>query len=147
MQTQRHAAGRAKFAPTISLVAKKDGQHVFPTESEEKKGLLISHQTGTTMLTLLPQINASTAYIKFITKSHPIIERVATFLARQCHGSGRKSDRAAMIAIGPNSGWTADNMMRRGYVKGICQGSYERKKVKSASKYLNHLVDYYMRES
>ena len=92
---------------------------VFPAESEEKKGLLISHHTGTTMLMLLPHINASAAYIIFKTKSHPIIERVATFLARQCHGSGRKSDRAAMIAIGPNSGWTAGNMMRREYDKGL----------------------------
>ncbi len=33
-----------------------------------------------------------------------MMESVATFLALQCHGRGNKRERAAMIAIGANSG-------------------------------------------
>lgn len=59
------------------------------------------------MFTLLPQMRASTAKIMFEIKSQPMIERVATFPARQCHGRGRKSDKAAIIATGANSGCIA----------------------------------------
>ena len=79
-----------------------------------KKCLLISHHTGTTISKLLPQIRASTAKITFERNSQTMIERVATFLARQCHGRGRKSDKAAIIATGPNSECRAEGMMNVG---------------------------------
>jgi len=88
------------------------------------------------MSTLLPHINASTAYIKFEINSQPIIESVATFPARQCQGRGRRSDKAASRATGPNSGWTADGMMSEGY---IVSRKRTRAYKNSSSEYLNHL--------
>jgi len=64
----------------------------------------MSHQTVATIRTLLAQITASIAYIMFKANSQPMIERVATFLARQCQGKGSRSDNAAMKATGANSG-------------------------------------------
>jgi len=46
----------------------------------------------------------STAYIMLETKSQPMIDKVATFPARQCQGSGSNRDKAEMMAMGPNSG-------------------------------------------
>jgi hypothetical protein len=49
----------------------------------------------------------------FDTKSQAIMARVAAFPARQCHGRGRRSDMADMMAIGPNSGCTEPEGMVR----------------------------------
>jgi len=64
----------------------------------------MSHQTGTAISTLPAHIMAFIAYIMFMTKNQPMIESVATFRARQCHGKGKMSERAARRAIGANSG-------------------------------------------
>lgn len=47
---------------------------------------------------------ALTAKIMFMTKNQPMMHRVATFRARQCHGKGNNNEKAAMKAIGANSG-------------------------------------------
>jgi len=66
--------------------------------------VLISHQIVATRSALPAQMTASIAKIMFIVNSHAIIESVATFPARQCHGSGKMRESAERKATGANSG-------------------------------------------
>ena len=60
------------------------------------------------MSILSAHTKASTAYTMLETKSQPMMDKVATFPARQCQGSGSSRDKAEMIAMGPNSGCIAN---------------------------------------
>lgn len=73
-------------------------------KGERLRNALISHQTGTTMRTLFPHMTASTPYITLVIKSQNAMESVATFPARQCQGMTKRTEHAAMNAIGGNSG-------------------------------------------
>ena len=65
---------------------------------------LISHHTGITMLTLFPQMSASTPYVILAIKSQKEMESVATFPARQCQGRTMSTEIAEKKATGANSG-------------------------------------------
>jgi len=124
-QMQKQAAGRARFAPIMSFVA----VYIMSEMSNGRKlsiNILMSHQTRKTIRTLPAHMIVFIPEIIFMVKNQPMMQRVATFRARQCHGRGNKREMAAKKAIGGNSGCMAR-----------CQGS--RKGETSKPTLLTHL--------
>jgi len=100
----RHAAGKAKFAPILSFVAVQVCLESLLLGNDIVKNLQMSHQTVATMLTFPAQMIESIPYIMLRMNNQAMIESVATFLARQCQGNGRRSENAEIKATGANSG-------------------------------------------